>query len=92
MGRLERMKHGNGIKNRDDRSIGVEILMTDTFTKITRRTPKQQLNKQREENEIDSSGKVVHQPEQLVVYYESIKRELKRIPTVCMREGMEGER
>ncbi len=33
-GRLERMKHGNGIKGRDDRSSGIEILITDTFVKI----------------------------------------------------------
>ena len=32
IGRLERMKHGNGIKGRDDRSRGIEILMTDVFT------------------------------------------------------------
>ena len=29
IGRLERMKHGNGRKDRDDRSSGIEILMTD---------------------------------------------------------------
>jgi hypothetical protein len=28
------MKHGNGIKDRDDRSSGIEILMSDTFAKI----------------------------------------------------------
>jgi hypothetical protein len=27
------MKRGNGIKDRDDRSIGIEILMTDVFAK-----------------------------------------------------------
>jgi hypothetical protein len=31
---LERMKHGSGIKGRDDRSSGIEILMTDVFVKI----------------------------------------------------------
>jgi hypothetical protein len=34
IGRLKRMKHGSGMKGRDDRSIGIEILMTDAFTKI----------------------------------------------------------
>ena len=39
MGRLERMKHGNGIKVRDDRSRGIEILMTDDFTKVNPTEP-----------------------------------------------------
>jgi hypothetical protein len=43
IGRLELMKHGNGIKVRDDRSIGIdstiEILMTDTFGKINPTDP-----------------------------------------------------
>ncbi len=34
MGHLERMKRGSGIKDRDDRSSGIEILMTDVFDKI----------------------------------------------------------
>jgi hypothetical protein len=34
-GRLERVKHGNGKKGRD----GVEILMTETFTKINPTEP-----------------------------------------------------
>ncbi len=34
IGRLERVKHGNGIKDGDDRSNGIEILMTNTFSKI----------------------------------------------------------
>jgi hypothetical protein len=38
-GRLERMKRGNGIKDRDDRSTGIEILMTDTFVKINPTDP-----------------------------------------------------
>jgi hypothetical protein len=28
------MKHGSGIKDRDDRSSGIEILMADAFAKI----------------------------------------------------------
>ena len=34
MRHLERMKHGRGIKDRDDRSNGIEILMSDNFVKI----------------------------------------------------------
>ena len=37
---LERMKRGSGIKDRDDKSIGIEILMTDAFAKIN---PKESL-------------------------------------------------
>jgi hypothetical protein len=39
IGRLERMKHGNGIKDRDDRSIGAEILISDSFVKINPTDP-----------------------------------------------------
>jgi hypothetical protein len=41
-GRLERMKHGSGVKDRDesdDRSSGIEILMTDPFDKINPTDP-----------------------------------------------------
>ena len=38
-GRLERMKRGNGIKGRDDRSSGIEILMTDSFVKMNPTDP-----------------------------------------------------
>jgi hypothetical protein len=38
-GRLERMKHGNGIKDRDDKSNGIEILMTEPFSKINPTDP-----------------------------------------------------
>ena len=34
VGRLERMNHGNGIKGRDDKSNGIEILMSEAFAKI----------------------------------------------------------
>jgi hypothetical protein len=34
VGYRERMKRGSGIKDRDERSRGAEILMTDAFTKI----------------------------------------------------------
>jgi hypothetical protein len=33
------MKHGNGIKGRDDISSGIEILMCDTFDKINTTDP-----------------------------------------------------
>ncbi len=39
MGRLERMKHGSGIKDRDDKSSGIEILMSDAFAKINPTDP-----------------------------------------------------
>ena len=39
IGRLERMKRGNGIKDRDDRSSGIEILVTDSFDKINPTDP-----------------------------------------------------
>jgi hypothetical protein len=34
VGHLDRMKYGNGINVRDDKSSGLEILMTDVFAKI----------------------------------------------------------
>ena len=34
MGSLQRINRGSGIKDRDDRSIGIEILMVDSFVKI----------------------------------------------------------
>ncbi len=34
MTRLERMKRGSGIKGRDDKSSGIEILMSDDLVKI----------------------------------------------------------
>jgi hypothetical protein len=37
--RLERMKHGRGIKDRDDRSSGIEIRMTDALAKINPTDP-----------------------------------------------------
>jgi hypothetical protein len=39
VGHLERMKHGSGIRGRDDRSSGIEILMTDAFAKINPTDP-----------------------------------------------------
>jgi hypothetical protein len=33
------MKHGNGIKDRDGRSSGIEILMTDVLAKINPTDP-----------------------------------------------------
>ena len=38
-GRLERMKHGNGMKGRDDKSSGIEILMVEDFAKINPTDP-----------------------------------------------------
>ena len=39
VGHLERMKHGSGIKDRDDKSSGIEILMTEDFVKINPTDP-----------------------------------------------------
>jgi hypothetical protein len=33
------MKHGSGIKDRDDKSRGIEILMADAFAKINPTDP-----------------------------------------------------
>jgi hypothetical protein len=33
------MKHGNGIKDRDTKSNGIEILMTEDFVKINPTDP-----------------------------------------------------
>ena len=37
--RLERMKHGSGIKGRDDKSNGIEIRMADALGKINPTDP-----------------------------------------------------
>jgi hypothetical protein len=37
--RLDRMKRGSGIKDRDDRSIGVEIRIAETLAKINTTDP-----------------------------------------------------
>jgi hypothetical protein len=34
IGRLDRRKRGGGIKGRDDKSSGIEILMAEDFAKI----------------------------------------------------------
>ena len=39
VGLLERMKRGKGIKGLDDKSSGMEILMTDVFVKINPTDP-----------------------------------------------------
>ena len=59
---LERIKHGSGIKDRDDKSSGIEILMTESFTKFKPNDPFKLANKQREENEIDPIPPVIHYP------------------------------
>jgi hypothetical protein len=58
MGRLERMKRDSGIKGRDDRSSGIEILMADAFANNNPTDPLR-LAKQAERrkwNGSDSSG------------------------------------
>jgi hypothetical protein len=39
IGRLERMKRGHGIKDREDKSSGIEIFMVDTFAEINPTEP-----------------------------------------------------
>ncbi len=39
MTRLDRMKHGSGIKGRDDRSRGIEIRIADALAKINPTDP-----------------------------------------------------
>ena len=39
MTRLDRMKHGSGIKDRDDRSSGIEIHIADALAKINPTDP-----------------------------------------------------
>jgi hypothetical protein len=46
------MKHGNGIKDQDDKSRGIESLMTEVFAKVNATDPLM-LAKEHEENEID---------------------------------------
>jgi hypothetical protein len=54
------MKHGNGIKVRDDGSNGIEILMSDVFDKINQLTPYDYLNQYHEENAIDPIPPVIY--------------------------------
>jgi hypothetical protein len=37
--RLERMKHGSGIKGREDKSSGIEILIAEAFAKSSPTEP-----------------------------------------------------
>ena len=55
------MNRCSGIKGHDDKSSGIEILMTDTFAKINPTDPLRlsKLGKQREGNEIDLIPQVV---------------------------------
>ena len=39
MTRLDRMKRGSGIKDRNDRSIGIEIRISEAFVKINPTDP-----------------------------------------------------
>jgi hypothetical protein len=55
------MKYGSGIKGRDDKLNGMEILMSEVFVKINPTDPLILLNKHREENEIDPIPPVLRQ-------------------------------
>ncbi len=77
-GRLGRMKRDSSIKDRYDKSRGIEILMSEAFAKINPTDPlilAQQVAR-RKRNWSDSSGISLGRCF-FVVYYESIKRELK---------------
>jgi len=64
------MKHGSGMKDRDDRSSGIEILMSDDFAKIKPADPlrvyKDYLDKQCEEIGVDPIPQVVHYREKMI--------------------------
>ncbi len=47
------MKHGNGIKTREDKSSGIEILITEAFVKINPFEPLRLSKEQSRRNEID---------------------------------------
>jgi hypothetical protein len=65
VGLLEWMKHGRGIKGRNDKSRGMEILMTEAFAKINPTDPlilaKQAEREKR--NWPDSSGITLARPD-----------------------------
>ena len=63
MGRLERMKHGSDIKDRGDKSIGIEILMTEVFAKIN---PTDPLRLAKQATRIDPIPPVIHLTEQVL--------------------------
>jgi hypothetical protein len=54
------MNQCSDIKDRDDRSSGIEILMSDAFAKINPTDPLVLDNKQCEESEIDPIPPVVY--------------------------------
>jgi hypothetical protein len=58
MGRLKRMKHDRGIKDRDVKSSGIEILIDNSFTKINPTEPLRfaEPESRRKRNWSDSSG------------------------------------
>jgi hypothetical protein len=57
------MKCGSGIKDREDKSIGIEILISDVFVKINPTEPLRLGQRKRSEgNEIDPIPPVVHEP------------------------------
>jgi len=49
------MRHGNGVQDRDDKSIGIDILMTEAFAKINPTDPLR-LSKQAARRKWNSSG------------------------------------
>ena len=68
MGHLERMNRGSGIKDRDDRSSGIEIIMSDTFTKINPTDPLilDKMASREKETKLIRFLRVVHESEQML--------------------------
>jgi hypothetical protein len=62
-GHLKRMKHGNGIKDRDDKSNGIQILMSEGFVKINPNEPLMYTNQTARRKEIDPIPPVFRYPE-----------------------------
>jgi hypothetical protein len=55
------MKNSSGIKDQEDKSSGIEILITETFTKIKPTEPLRLAKEAVEGNEVDPIPPVVHQ-------------------------------
>ena len=53
MGRRERMKHGSGMKDRDERSRGIEILIGHAFVMIKPTEPFRLAKQQSDGHETD---------------------------------------
>ncbi len=59
------MKHGNGIKDQDEKSSGIEILMTEVVAKVKPTEPSR-LPKQESWNKTDPIPPVFHYPKPIL--------------------------